>query len=202
MIQLPLESRAPPTIERALPTRDGAETKPELPSFVRANPPRATGSETTLPLAAEARQFFLTGEPEIADRYFPWLVNLMSPAYWVYLAMAVTILFNAMRGYSRFRLWRIDATREKLEKELEELAGAGLTHEQMRARAPELLPAGSPARETARRLLQQFLDLRARCQRQVGSVLVPMGDEIYYRFQESLISQAATTVSLLIGSAR
>ena len=174
----------------------------ELPSFVRANPPRATGSETTLPLAAEARQFFLTGEPEIADRYFPWLVNLMSPAYWVYLAMAVTILFNAMRGYSRFRLWRIDATREKLEKELEELAGAGLTHEQMRARAPELLPAGSPARETARRLLQQFLDLRARCQRQVGSVFVPMGDEIYYRFQESLISQAATTVSLLIGSAR
>ena len=131
-----------------------------------------------MPLAAEARQFFLTGEPEIADRYFPWLVNLMSPAYWVYLAMAVTVLFNAMNGYSRFRLWRIDATREKLEKELEELAGAGLTHEQMRARAPELLPAGSPARETARRLLEQFLDLRARCQRQVGSVFVPMGDEI------------------------
>ncbi len=67
----------------------------ELPGFVRANPPRATGSATALPLAPEARQFFLTGEPELADRYFPWLVNLMSPAYWVYLVMAVTILFNA-----------------------------------------------------------------------------------------------------------
>jgi len=51
-----------------------------------------------LPLAREAQQFFLTGEPEIADRYFPWLVNLMSPAYWVYLVMAVTILFNLMKA--------------------------------------------------------------------------------------------------------
>ena len=39
-------------------------------------------------------------------------MNLMSPAYWVYLVMAVTILFNLMKGYSRFRLWRIDAARE------------------------------------------------------------------------------------------
>jgi hypothetical protein len=57
-----------------------------------------------LKLAPEAHQFFLTGEPEIADRYFPWLVNLMSPAYWVYLLMAVTVLFNGLRAFSRFRL--------------------------------------------------------------------------------------------------
>ena len=60
----------------------------ELPGFVRGNPPASTSSATTLPLAPSAHQFFLTGEPEIADRYFPWLVNLMSPAYWVYLFMA------------------------------------------------------------------------------------------------------------------
>src|SRR6516164_8983935 len=53
----------------------------ELPGFVRGNPPSSTSSATVLPLAPEARQFFLTGAPEIADRYFPWLVNLMSPAY-------------------------------------------------------------------------------------------------------------------------
>ena len=57
----------------------------ELPGFVRGNPPSFTAPTTVLPLAPEAHQFFLTGEPEIADRYFPWLVNLMSPAYWVYL---------------------------------------------------------------------------------------------------------------------
>jgi hypothetical protein len=41
----------------------------ELPGFVRANPPRSTGSVTALPLAPEARQFFVDGEPELADRY-------------------------------------------------------------------------------------------------------------------------------------
>src|SRR5262249_31068622 len=74
----------------------------ELPGFVRSNPPSSTSSATVLPLAREAHQFFLTGEPEIADRYFPWLVNLMSPAYWVYLVMAVTILFNVLKAFSRF----------------------------------------------------------------------------------------------------
>ena len=66
-----------------------------LPGFVRGNPPISTASVTVLPLAREAHQFFLTGEPEIADRYFPWLVNIMSPAYWVYLVMAVTVLFDS-----------------------------------------------------------------------------------------------------------
>ncbi len=87
----------------------------ELPKFARSNPPGSTSSATTLPLASEARQFFLTGEPEFADRYFPWLVNVMSPAYWVYLVMAVTAIFNALKGLSRFWLWRIDAAREELE---------------------------------------------------------------------------------------
>ena len=44
---------------------------------------------------------FRPAEPQLADRYFPWLVNLLSPAYWVYLVMGVTILFNALKGYSR-----------------------------------------------------------------------------------------------------
>jgi len=50
----------------------------ELPGFVRGNPPSSTAPATALPLAPEAHQFFLSGEPQIADRYFPWLVNLMS----------------------------------------------------------------------------------------------------------------------------
>ena len=48
----------------------------ELPGFIRGNPPSSTSPATVLPLAPEAHQFFLTGEPEIADRYFPWLALL------------------------------------------------------------------------------------------------------------------------------
>ncbi len=79
----------------------------EFPTFVRENPPPAAKSQDQAPLADEAREFFTNGEPGFADRYFPRLVNLMSPAYWIYLAMALTVVFNALNGYSRFRLWRI-----------------------------------------------------------------------------------------------
>jgi hypothetical protein len=113
----------------------------EFPSFVHNNPPSATAAATVLPLAPEALQFFRTGQPELADRYFPWLVNLMSPVYWVYLVMAVTILFNVLKALSRFRLWRIDSAREKLETALKELADRGLTHAQVRS-----APAGTESR--------------------------------------------------------
>lgn len=42
----------------------------ELPGFVRDNPPTSTAPATVAPLAPEAHQFFLTGEPGFADRYF------------------------------------------------------------------------------------------------------------------------------------
>jgi hypothetical protein len=47
--------------------------------------------------------------------------------------MAVTILFNAMRGFSRFRLWRIDAAREKLKVQIEGVIGPSAGHAQAAA---------------------------------------------------------------------
>ena len=128
----------------------------ELPNFVRDNPPSSTAPASALPLAREARQFFLTGEPELADRYFPWLVNIMSPAYWVYLVMAVTILFNLMTGYSRFRLWRIDAAREKLETALKQLVDPAFTHAQMRAVPGEQVMESPERRAAAHALMERF----------------------------------------------
>ena len=163
----------------------------ELPGFLRSNPPRSTGSATALPLAPEARQFFVTGEAEMADRYFPWLVNLMSPVYWVYLVMAVTVLFNAMRGFSRFRLWRIDTAREKLKSRVDELTGPDFS----RTDPPKQALAAPDARANARNTMEQLTKLRARCQRYTGSVVTPMGDEMFYRYQESLINELMTTLA-------
>jgi TRAP-type uncharacterized transport system substrate-binding protein len=170
----------------------------EFPGFVRGNPPKSNSSATALPLAAEARQYFVSGEPELADRYFPWLVNLMSPAYWVYLVMAITVLFNAMRGYSRFRLWRIDARREKLEARFEQLTGPGLTREQIRALPVERVLGDPRARTSAREIVNQLIELRGRCQQQNRSIFTPMGEEIYYRYQESLINELVSTVTALL----
>lgn len=170
----------------------------ELPGFVRGNPPASTSSGTVLPLAREAHQFFLSGEPELADRYFPWLVNLMSPGYWVYLVMAVTVLFNLMNGYSRFRLWRIDAARERLETATKQLVDPGLTHAQIRA-ASENGAAAVQIRSRGQDIMDQLVALRARCEHQTGSIFTPMGDEMYYRYQRSLIDQAIDTVAALLG---
>ena len=173
-------------------------TAAELPNFVRDNPPSSTAPASVLPLAGEARQFFLTGEPELADRYFPWLVNIMSPAYWVYLVMAVTVLFNMMRGYSKFRLWRIDAAREKIETALKQLVDPAFTHAQMRAVPGEQVMASPERRAVAQGLMERLHALRARCQRQTNSFVTPMGDEIYYRYQQALIDEAATTLAALL----
>ena len=174
----------------------------ELPGFVRSNPPKATSPATKLPLAPAAHQFFLTGEPEIADRYFPWLVNVMSPAYWVYLVMAVTVLFNGMNLYSRFQLWRLDAAREKLEAEIKTLIAPGLTtHALIRARPAEGVMAAPEGRAAAASLMDRLIALRARCERLTRSIFTPMGNEMFYRYQQSLIDEATTTVAELLGRA-
>ena len=169
----------------------------ELPEFVRMNPPSSTSAATALPLAAEARQFFLTGQPELADRYFPWLVNLMSPAYWVYLVMAVTILFNGLKGLSNFRLWRIDAAREKLESEVNQLAGDLVSHAPAWDSETHAVLAEQSASARVQDLLSRLGKLRDRCQRQTKSFATPMGHEMYYRYQQSMIDHTIVVLKRL-----
>ncbi len=170
----------------------------EFPNFVRDNPPPAAKSQDQAPLADEARQFFANGEPALADRYFPWLVNLMSPAYWIYLAMAITILFNASNAYSRFRLWRIDANREMLESRLKALTGLGSTPEHVKTLPPEAAIKTPQDRKAAEDLIKDLEALRLRCQEQLRSIVTPMGSEMFYRYQESLIEDAQAMLADLL----
>jgi len=183
----------------------------EFPNFVRVNPPPAAKSQDSAPLSDEAREYFATGQPELADRYFPWLVNLMSPAYWIYLAMAATILLNAVGAYSRFRLWRIDANRGLLEARLKALAHPGLNEKQIRTRAhshltreqikalpPEAVIQTPEDRQAAEELMRDFDALRRRCEDQLKSLVTPMGREMYYRYQEWLIDESKAALAALL----
>jgi TRAP transporter TAXI family solute receptor len=185
----------------------------EFPNFVHVNPPPSAKSQDSAPLADEAREFFASGEPELADKYFPWLVNLMSPAYWIYLVMAATVLLNGAGAYSRFRLWRIDAIRASLESRLKALAHPGLTLEQIKARAhsgltreqikalaPEAIIQTPQDRKAAEDLMQEFDALRRRCEEQMSSYVTPMGSEMYYRYQEWLIDEARVALAALLRS--
>src|SRR5271167_3438740 len=170
----------------------------EFPNFVRDNPPPSWKSQDQAPLADEARQFFTNGEPGLADRYFPRLVNLMSPAYWIYMAMAVTILFNASNAYSRFRLWRIDANRQLLESRLKALSGLGATPEHMKTLPPEAVIKTPQDRQAAEDLVKDLEALRLRCEEQLRSMVTPMGSEMFYRYQESLIEDAQAMLADLL----
>jgi TRAP-type uncharacterized transport system substrate-binding protein len=183
----------------------------EFPNFVRVNPPPSAKSQDSAPLADEAREFFASGEPEIADKYFPWLVNLMPPATWIYLVMAATILLNGAGAYSRFRLWRIDANRAALESRLKALAYPGLTEEQIKARAhssvtreqikalpPEAVIRTPQTRKAAEDLMKDFDALHRRCEDQLKSLVTPMGSEMYYRYQEWLIDEAKAALAALL----
>ena len=57
---------------------------------------------------------------------------------------------------------------------------------------------GPGARAAAQSIRDEFMQLRARCQRNAGSIVTPMGDEMFYRYQESLIDEATTTLALLL----
>ena len=63
--------------------------------------------------------------------------------------------------------------------------------------------ASPERRAAAQALMERFRALRVRCQRQTNSFVTPMGDEIYYRYQQSLIDEATTTLATLLrGSER
>jgi len=158
-----------------------------FPDFVRHN--KDTPNATGLELAAVAKSFYEHGGPELADELLPWLVDVMPPANWAYIVMGVSVLFNAMGAAHRFRLWRIDDARVKLEAELATLFGAGATlgDIQRTERAGKLAEPATLARIDA--LIARFEALAARSRRQSLSMLVPMGQEVGYRYQEGVIHQ-------------
>jgi hypothetical protein len=172
----------------------------ELPRFVRNNPPSSMSSATAAPLSSEARQFFLTGEPEFADRYFPWLVNIMSPAYWIYFVTASVALFNALKGLGRFRLWRIDAAREKLEAEVKQIAGDVVSYAPIPDLSTRDLMVDQERRAAAQDILDRLAKLRSRCQYHAKAFSTPMGDEMLFRYQQSLIDHTAAILKTMVST--
>jgi hypothetical protein len=168
-----------------------------FPDFVRHN--KETANATGLELASPSKGFFEHEGPELADEYVPWLVDLMPPANWATIIMGISLLFNAMNAGHRFRLWRIDDARVKLENELGTLFGVGATlNDIQRAKvAGKLAEPGTRTKIDG--LIERFEALGTRSRRQSLSVLVPMGQEMAYRYQEGVINQTLATLRVFRG---
>jgi hypothetical protein len=155
----------------------------EFPDFARHN--KDTPNATGLELSPTSREYFDQGGPELADEYVPWLVDVMPPANWAYVVMGVSLLFNAMGFGHRFRLWRIDAARVALETRLTQVFGPSTT-------VGDIVHASGLSVEKQAQVARVVTELEAlseRSRRYSLSVLVPMGQEMAYRYQEELIHQ-------------
>jgi hypothetical protein len=163
-----------------------------FPDFVRHN--RETPNTTGLELAPAAKDYWDHGGPDVLDDYLPRVGDVMPQSNWVSLVMGVSILFNLMGVGNRFVLWRIDAARVRAEHDISACFGPGATLGDI----ARLEPAGDLLRDgigqEISRVITELEALAARSRRLSLTVLVPMGGEMAYRYQEGLIHE---TLSVL-----
>ncbi|MEP7120767.1 MAG: hypothetical protein ABJE95_07655 [Byssovorax sp.] len=165
-----------------------------FPDFVRHN--HETPNDTGFELADASKGYFEHDGTETLDTYFPRLGDVMPPSNWVHVIMGVSLLFNVMGFGNRFRLWRVDAARVKADQEIARLFGVGTTLGDIARIAPENEQLSDPLRVDVEHVVAALEALALRCRSQSLSVLVPMGGEMAYRYQEQLILE---TIAVLRG---
>jgi hypothetical protein len=108
---------------------------------------------------------------------------------WIYAITAISVLFNLMGQWSRFRLWRIDARRVKAEGRLWALFRPGITPLEIARLAPTSEHRAPRHRAEVADLIATLETLRARCRQESLSVVADMGQEMPYRYQEHLMTE-------------
>ncbi len=155
-----------------------------FPDFARHN--KETPNTSGLDLSPTARAFFDHDGVEIVDEYFPRAGDVMPPSNWAYVVMGVSILFNLMGLANRFILWRIDAARVRAEAELAHVLGDGVVLGDLERLDPKQHPEWLPPLD---RIAKELAALGVRSRKASLSLLVPMGQEMAYRYQETLMAE-------------
>jgi hypothetical protein len=157
-----------------------------FPTFIQHNKGRP--NQTGLPMPTVAANFFREDGPDLLSTYAPWAVDILPLPTWIQLGVALSLLFSGMAFMHRFHLWRIDDGRVKIEREIPALFSPGVTVGDIATMPPD--PAHRSAEGLAKvdALVGRLQALSERCRSQSLSVLVPMGEEMSYRYQETLIA--------------
>jgi hypothetical protein len=93
-----------------------------------------------------------------------------------------------MSWWHRFRLWRIDANRIRIESAIPLLFGPGVTVGDIAAMPPSEKHRAPEVQAQLDTIAEELTTLSEKCRRQSQSMLVPMGQEMGYRYQEALIA--------------
>jgi hypothetical protein len=158
-----------------------------FPDLVRFQ--RDTPNQTGLEISTPAKSFYAHDGLDVLDEYFPRLGDLMPPGNWVHVLMAVSILFNIMGLANRFVLWRIDAHRVRAEQDIARSFGPTATLGDIARWQPEGHLLEQAFATELSRVIQELEHLAARARRLSLSVLVPMGGELAYRYQEQVMHE-------------
>ena len=156
-----------------------------FPTFIRHN--KGQPNLTGVPMSTVSQGFFNEEGPDLLGKYAPWAVDIMPLPLWIQLGVAFSVLFSAMALGHRFRLWRVDADRVKIERELPALFGPGVTLGRIAEFEADPRHTTPEARAQLDDVMARLAALAERCRRASLSVLVPMGEEMSYRYQETLI---------------
>lgn len=159
----------------------------EFPDFLRHN--KTTPNATGLELASEAKAFFDGDGVDVVDAYFPWIGDVMPPSNWVHIIMGVSILFNLMGLWNRFRVWRTDANRVNAERYIPLIFGPGHNNDTISLVEPTEAHRTPEKREQLDTLISELQKLLERCKKQSLSILVPMAGELVYRYQEDILEK-------------
>ncbi|MCA9605461.1 MAG: ABC transporter substrate-binding protein [Myxococcales bacterium] len=164
----------------------------ELPGFVERN---RNGIEPHgLAMSAVATEYFDNHGPQLVDQYLPRVVDVIPLSNFMTFVMGISVLFNVMSVLNRFRLWRLDTRRVKLERELRELFGGGITRGEIDLMDPHVTLTTHEERERFDGIVLSLRGLVEVCRKQAVSFLVPMGQEMVYRYQEDLMIDTLATM--------
>ena len=157
-----------------------------FPELIRIN--REQPNRTGLQYAVPAQSYFDDQGPDRVGEYLPWLIDIMPTARWLQLIFLFSLLFGAQALWHRFRLWRLDARRVRIEGDISRLFSPALTVHDIAEIEPEARYRTPEMRTRIDALIARLEQLSGRCRRQSLSMLVPMGQEMNYRYQESLVA--------------
>ena len=152
------------------------------------------GGSAYFPTSSASQSYMVNGGPEWADTHVPWLVDIMPISNWFYVVMAISILFNVMTSAHKFRLWRIDAKRERAQQVFRDILGSRLTPPEMHALMPSAKHLEAENITKIDQAIEELDELRDTCRKQENSALVPMGQELAYRYQEEQMELTLTAV--------
>jgi len=158
-----------------------------FPNFLTVN--RERPNLTGLEYASAARSYFDNQGPDQVGEYVPWVIDIMPTARWLQLIFAFSLFFGAQAVWHRFRLWRLDAGRVRIESNVAQIFAPGTTVAEIAATIPDQAQRTPEVRARIDAAVKELTELGERCRRQSLSMLVPMGQEMNYRYQERLMAE-------------